>query len=74
VPQGGPFSPLAANIYLNEVRFRVLVSLVHVRGGTPEIIAKINRFADSAGGLARRRNSYVHDTWSVEETVSCARR
>jgi hypothetical protein len=60
---------LTTQIFAPAARFRALISRVRVRGGTPEIIAKVNRFAESAGGLARRRNSYVHDTWSIEETT-----
>jgi hypothetical protein len=58
---------ITTQIFSPSSRLRVLVALIDVRGGTPDIISKINKFAESAGGLARRRNSYVHDSWSVDE-------
>jgi hypothetical protein len=48
-------------------RFRALNALVQVRGGERQMIGKITGFAERAGGLARRRNSYIHDTWVIEE-------
>jgi hypothetical protein len=45
---------LTTQIFSPSSRFRVLISLVHVRGGKPEIISKIRKFAESAGSLSRR--------------------
>jgi hypothetical protein len=58
---------LTTQLFSPSARFRVLTSLVQVRGGTPEIVRKINKFAERAGKLARRRNAYVHDAWAAEE-------
>ncbi len=60
---------LTTQIFSPSARFRALISLVHVRGGQPEIISKIHKFAEGAGGLSRRRNSYVHDSWALDETT-----
>src|SRR5258707_11836060 len=65
---------LTTQIFSPSSRFRVLISLVHVRGGKPEIISKIHKCAESAGGLSRRRNSYVHDTWAVDESTGEVKR
>jgi hypothetical protein len=58
---------LTTQIFSPSSRFRVLTALVRIRGGAPDVISKINKFAESTGGLARRRNSYVHDTWVFDE-------
>ncbi|WMT79587.1 hypothetical protein [Bradyrhizobium sp. Ash2021] len=58
---------LTTQLFSPSSRFRVLISLIQVRGGSPDIITKVNKFAERAGGLARRRNAYVHDPWTIEE-------
>jgi hypothetical protein len=58
---------ITTQIFSPSSRLRVFDALVRVRGGQPAIISKINKFAQSAGNLARRRNSYVHDTWAIDE-------
>lgn len=60
---------LTTQLFSPAARFRVLNALVQVRGGEAQIIKKITSFAESAGGLARRRNSYIHDTWVIDETT-----
>jgi hypothetical protein len=58
---------ITTQLFSPSSRFRVLISLIHVRGGAPEMITKVNRYAESAGGLARRRNAYIHDPWVIDE-------
>jgi hypothetical protein len=65
---------LTTQIFSPSSRFRVLISLIHVRGGTPETISKIHKFAESAGGLSRRRNSYVNDSWALDENTGEVKR
>ncbi len=65
---------ITSQIFSPSSRLRVLVALVHVRGGAPGTISKINKFAESAGGLARRRNSYVHDPWAMDEASGDVKR
>src|SRR5258705_5213545 len=58
---------LTTQLFSPSSRFRVLISLIQVRGGSPDIISKVNKFAERAGKLARRRNSYIHDAWAIDE-------
>jgi hypothetical protein len=58
---------LTTQLFSPSSRFRVLCSLIQVRGGSPTIMTKVNKFAVRAGTLARRRNNYVHDPWAIDE-------
>jgi RNA-directed DNA polymerase len=51
VPQGGPFSPLAANIYLNEVDWAFAIRCKTAQG--PYEAVNYHRFADDCA--PRRR-------------------
>jgi hypothetical protein len=65
---------LTTQLFSPASRFRVFISLVQVRGGKPDIIGKINKFAERAGALARRRNTFIHDTWAVDEATGEVKR
>jgi hypothetical protein len=58
---------LTTQLFSPSSRYRVLCSLIQVRGGSTAIVAKVNKFAVRAGALARRRNEYIHDAWAVDE-------
>jgi hypothetical protein len=55
---------LTTQIMSPAARFRALIALVQVRGGTKEMVDKINKFKVKAEKVARRRNEYVHDPWT----------
>lgn len=48
-------------------RMRALISLVHFREGSQELLKALNKFSGIIDGLARRRNRVVHDPWTVNE-------
>jgi hypothetical protein len=52
---------ITSQIISPSARFRTLVALVHLRGGTKEHIEALNKFSQKADGLARQRNRIVHD-------------
>jgi hypothetical protein len=65
---------ITSQLFSPSSRLRAFIALVHIRGGTPEVISKINKFSKRALCLARRRNSYVHDTWAIDEKAGDVKR
>jgi hypothetical protein len=50
-------------------RMRALISLIHYRGANPFLIGKFNKFSQRVDSLARQRNRYIHDTWTISPTT-----
>jgi hypothetical protein len=65
---------MTSQLFSPSSRTRVLLSLVHIRGASKEIVDKVNRFSSKVTGLGRRRNEYIHDAWCVEETTGEVKR
>jgi hypothetical protein len=65
---------ITTQLFSPSSRTRALLSLIQIRGASPEIIEKVNKFAKSVIGLGRRRNEYIHDTWCVEENTGEVKR
>lgn len=42
-------------------RFRAMVAIVELRGGTKKMIGKLNSMSSEADALSRRRNRFIHD-------------
>jgi hypothetical protein len=65
---------ITPQIFSPSARLRAMVALVEIRGGTPDMIKKINKFSQRATGLARQRNGYVHDTYAIVENTGDIKR
>lgn len=61
---------ITSQLFSPSSRLRVLTNLIRIRGGAPDKIAKINKFAGAVGDLGRRRNEYIHDTWTLDEKTA----
>jgi hypothetical protein len=57
---------ITAQILSPSNRLKALVALVHLRGGSEELLKDLRAFAKRAEGIARQRNRMVHDPWIVE--------
>ncbi|MFL9824238.1 hypothetical protein [Rhodoplanes sp. SY1] len=54
-------------------RFRALLSLVKLHGGSADLIKDLSKHARKAEGLAAQRNRLVHDAWTVDRRGEVAR-
>src|SRR5687767_1082599 len=57
---------ITAQIISPSNRFRALIALVRVRGGSERSITKLNKLSASVDKLARLRNRYVHDPAAID--------
>jgi hypothetical protein len=61
---------VTAQIGSIQQRMKALTSLIALYGGDEALIKDLNRFADSAAGLARQRNRVAHDPWWIQEKTN----
>jgi hypothetical protein len=61
---------ITSQIFPTMPRFRALTALVHMRGGTEFLIKAVTQMAATVEGLARQRNRFVHDPWSINDDGS----
>jgi hypothetical protein len=57
---------ITAQIVSAPNRLKALGSLVHLRGGSEELLKDLGAFITRAEGIGRQRNRIVHDPWIVE--------
>jgi hypothetical protein len=65
---------MTSQIFSPSSRLRLLITLVRVRGGTPAVIAKLNKFGASATRLSHRRNEFIHDSWAMDDATGEVKR
>lgn len=58
---------ITAQIISPNARFKALVSLIQLRGGTKEAVGRLNTLSGKADGVARERNRIVHDLSAVHQ-------
>jgi hypothetical protein len=54
---------LTAQIPNTARRFDVLMALVRLRGGSEELLKRINKFVEDTYDLTTKRNRVIHDAW-----------
>jgi hypothetical protein len=64
---------ITSQIFPTFPRFRALGALVHLRGGNPSLMKAVSNLSATVEALARQRNRFVHDPWSINDDGSAER-
>jgi hypothetical protein len=64
---------ITAQIISPGQRFRTMLALLNLRGGSDDLWSEFNRLPRDAEGLARQRNRYIHDPVGIDEEGNVSR-